>query len=440
MTQQTATIGRTEQVSFPHLHINDVPAKIDTGADASSVWASGIVEHDGKVSFVLFDETSRFFTGERITSSEYTVVDVRNSFGRSERRYKVPISVVIAGKRIRGKFNLADRSRNRYPILIGNSTIRNKFLIDVGAERAGSKRAASRILILSSQANSPLANKLLQGVKQQAGKQTDIALGDYSNIVFKSVGPKLHVTDLISGREVTDFDLIYFRTYVKKAELAAAVAEYLQARRKLFVDREVATYHATSKLTQYVKLKLAGLPVPDFIFGSHNYLSSHYDEIVQSLGTPFILKDAEAEKGQNNHLVHSQAELIQFLAGNPEALYIAQRYVQNNGDLRVLVFDKSVALVMGRKAATGTHLNNTSAGGTAELLPVKQLDRAVTAMCIRAAAITNRQVAGVDIIFDESARKWYILEVNNSPQISSGKFVDEKIAEFGKFLVQYSKR
>jgi glutathione synthase/RimK-type ligase-like ATP-grasp enzyme len=152
-----------------------------------------------------------------------------------------------------------------------------------------------------------------------------------------------------------------------------------------------------------------------------------------------VLKDIYADKGKNNHLVSSRQEFDDILAAGQQIAYIAQQYIPNDGDLRVLVFDKKPALLMRRQATERSHLNNTSTGGTAALLPLDTIDTSTTAMVVRAAAVTNRQVAGVDIVIDSKTNKWYILEVNNSPQISSGVFVDEKIAAFGTFLKRYSK-
>ena len=56
------TIGSTEYIDvddFKH-----IPAKIDTGADSSSIWASHIeVSQDGVLHFQLFDKKSPFYTG-----------------------------------------------------------------------------------------------------------------------------------------------------------------------------------------------------------------------------------------------------------------------------------------------------------------------------------------------------------------------------------------
>ncbi len=112
--------------------ISNIPAKIDTGADSSSIWASDIVvTPDGNLEFALLGPESPFYTGQRISLKKYSVQRVRNSTGDITIRYRVKLPAVIAGKRIRANFTLYDRSRNNFPILLGRKTLKNRFLVDV---------------------------------------------------------------------------------------------------------------------------------------------------------------------------------------------------------------------------------------------------------------------------------------------------------------------
>lgn len=112
--------------------IENVPAKIDTGATRSSIWASNIdMLPDGTLEFTLFAPQSPYYTGERLHTKHYTVLPVRNSTGQESLRYIVQLSVVLKKRRIKVSFSLADRSRNEFPVLIGRRTLKNKFYVDV---------------------------------------------------------------------------------------------------------------------------------------------------------------------------------------------------------------------------------------------------------------------------------------------------------------------
>lgn len=140
MQSSKTTIGRNVYVEIVG-HAKQVPAKIDTGADSSSIWASGVcVLPNGKLHFTLFDESSSFYSAKPIETSKYSVATVRSSSGHEEIRYRTALSIRIKGKRIKATFNLSDRSSNHFPILIGRKLLNNKFLVDVTLADDTSKR------------------------------------------------------------------------------------------------------------------------------------------------------------------------------------------------------------------------------------------------------------------------------------------------------------
>lgn len=125
------TIGIVEYVTIGD-HAVNVPAKIDTGADSSSVWATDInVSKDGKLRFCLFGPGSEFYDGKLFTRTDFSVSKVKNSTGQSEVRYRTHFTVSVGGRRIKALFNLSDRSNNTYKVLIGRRTISGKFIVDV---------------------------------------------------------------------------------------------------------------------------------------------------------------------------------------------------------------------------------------------------------------------------------------------------------------------
>jgi len=131
MESSKVTIGRNVRVDLIG-HAEQVPAKVDTGADSSSVWASKVtILSNGMLQFVLFDINSPYYDGKVIQTEKYTVATVRSATGHEEIRYRTILSLRVNGKRIKAVFNLSDRSRNRFPVLIGRRTLSNKFIVDV---------------------------------------------------------------------------------------------------------------------------------------------------------------------------------------------------------------------------------------------------------------------------------------------------------------------
>ena len=112
--------------------IKGIPAKIDTGADTSAIWASDIkMESNGLLSFVLLNKNIPLYSGERITTDHYTAKSIRSSHGDKQIRYQVKLDITLKGQSFKTTFTLANRSNNHFPVLIGRRTIKNRFLVDV---------------------------------------------------------------------------------------------------------------------------------------------------------------------------------------------------------------------------------------------------------------------------------------------------------------------
>jgi hypothetical protein len=150
-------VGRAERVAFPTLGLKKIPAKIDTGADSSSIWCSSINIVDGELQCIFFAPGSEYYTGETVAfkKGDIDLTRIASSFGHSELRYKVKIPMEIKSRIIKATFTLTDRSTKLYPVLIGRSTLQGKFLVDVsrgtplheeeGARKKRLKREMKRI-------------------------------------------------------------------------------------------------------------------------------------------------------------------------------------------------------------------------------------------------------------------------------------------------------
>lgn len=139
-------IGRNIPIDFVG-HAQNVPAKTDTGADSSSVWASGVhMTPEGVLSFMLFGEGSPFFDSKRIETKQYKAAMVRTASGHEQLRYKVLVRVVLCGRRMRIWMNLSDRSRQDFPVLIGRRTLSGKFLVDVSTSYYHEREKTTKIL------------------------------------------------------------------------------------------------------------------------------------------------------------------------------------------------------------------------------------------------------------------------------------------------------
>lgn len=127
-------VGSTEFVTIEG--ISNIPAKIDTGADSSSVWVSDLdVSKDGVLSFVLFSQNSSLYSGERIERKDFSVAVVRSSNGHEQVRYRTKLTLELGGKTLDTTFTLASREKNHFPVLVGRKTLNHGFLVDVSIRK-----------------------------------------------------------------------------------------------------------------------------------------------------------------------------------------------------------------------------------------------------------------------------------------------------------------
>lgn len=128
-----AILGWVEQVAILDAAIT-LPAKIDTGADNSSINASAInyITRNGAdwVRFTLKDSTGTQTTLERPLVRRG---QIKRKEGGFIERPVITMSLCLAGQRVDTEVNLADRNHFNYPMLVGRSLLSRRFLVD--AER-----------------------------------------------------------------------------------------------------------------------------------------------------------------------------------------------------------------------------------------------------------------------------------------------------------------
>lgn len=427
-------IGITQKVKLPGYYPGYITAKIDTGAHDSSIWASSIIEKDGLLSFVLFAPKSKFYTGEIIATNKYSTVLIRNSFGYEEKRYKVGLKLKIANKIYNTSFNLADRSRNNYVILIGKQFLKSRFLVDVAKRNTVSRKIKSDILpivILTSRTDS--ATKDFFNIVAEKSK-SEIILERYKKLNFEVDQNNCPRISLPDGRDLADVGLVYFKAYNLYPEHALAIAKYLQFNKVPFIDKELVESVSRSKLSELFILANNGISVPQtkVITGFKNL--PFYAELANSFGAKFVIKDAFADRGKNNFLVidsDSYAKVLDCLNGS--SIFIIQKFIENDGFLRILLMGGEAVQIVKRESVAHrnplkAHLNKPCGGINAYELDIVSFDTDVMTLARHAASIMRRDVAGVDIIQDKNSKKWYVLEVNYNPEVVSGVYASKRAA------------
>jgi len=213
-----------------------------------------------------------------------------------------------------------------------------------------------------------------------------------------------------------DFSLIFFRTVKHNMERVNLIVDYIDSQ-VLVVDRinKGGVYRAT-KAFQYRRLLSNDLPVTPFIYGSLDLLC----ERANLLGFPLVIKRSEGSQGRQVYLVKDKWSLRKFYQSYQKyedrsgKYYLAQKFIDNDGDYRILVLGNQVLGVMKRERVDKNEFrNNVSLGG---MIQKAVLPNSMLLMAIKAASVCEIEVAGVDIILDKENGRPFILEVNRSPQ------------------------
>jgi glutathione synthase/RimK-type ligase-like ATP-grasp enzyme len=263
----------------------------------------------------------------------------------------------------------------------------------------------------------------------------------YSSLFFgfdnDAVQP-IVVKNLAQVRDLSDYDGVYINNYLNTYELAATVAICCQVLGVPFIDREFEHAPSLSKLTAYARLVASGVRIPKTVAGTKAALlqaAEHYPDDL----FPAVLKRADADRGLDNFKVVSQAEVADCLAAHDErSLWILQQYIDNDGFYRVSFYNQQPAFCIFRSLAgradnnaQKAHIFKPQGGANASLIELATVPAEIIDECQRAINALNRQVAGVDCLFDPITKRVYILEVNYNPQlVTIETFKDVRVNAF----------
>lgn len=127
--------GWIERVTLPE-HGIELEAKLDTGADTSSIDARDIERfRKGGVSYARFLVPGGSGGGARIEAPVVRRATIKRAGGESDRRLVVKLRLCLAGQTVEAEVTLADRSQMSVPMLIGRNVLAGRLLVDSEAER-----------------------------------------------------------------------------------------------------------------------------------------------------------------------------------------------------------------------------------------------------------------------------------------------------------------
>ena len=264
-----------------------------------------------------------------------------------------------------------------------------------------------------------------ESLQQQTSEPFDYT--GYSSMLFRldnDAPQSIVVKNLAQARDLTEYNGVYINNYLNTYELAASVAICCQALDVPYVDKEFEHAPSLSKLTAYTRLVAAGVRIPKTVAGSKAALLRGADQYPDNL-FPAVLKRADADRGIDNLKLTSKAEVAECLhLHDDRSIWILQEYIDNNGFYRVSFYNQKPVFCIFRaleeradKNVQKAHMSKPKGGANASLIELAEVPHEIIEECQRAINALNRQIGGVDCLFDPLTKRVYILEVNYNPQL-----------------------
>lgn len=133
---ELTTIGWRERISLPDFGLSRIRAKIDTGAQTSSLHASRprfTQQDDGE--WITFELYPRRRSRKDSVHVSAKVVDrrwVRSSNGQREFRPVISTKLELGDEEWEVEFTLTNRDKMSYRMILGRSALRGRFIVDSG--------------------------------------------------------------------------------------------------------------------------------------------------------------------------------------------------------------------------------------------------------------------------------------------------------------------
>lgn len=136
-------IGWREWVGLPDFGIENIKAKVDSGARSSSLHAFDIESFTkGEEEWVRFKVHPVQRRSNSVVELEAKLLDsrpVRSSSGKADVRPVIETNITLLGVTWPVELTLANRDQMGFRMLLGRQAFRNRFLLDAGKSYFGGK-------------------------------------------------------------------------------------------------------------------------------------------------------------------------------------------------------------------------------------------------------------------------------------------------------------
>ena len=148
---ELAVIGWREWIKLPDLGVDNIKAKVDSGARSSSIHAVNVETFDRNgeqwVRFRIHPIQRSKKDAIDIEAKVLEFRSVKSSNGVAKIRPVILTKITLLGKVFEVELTLASRDNMGFRMLLGREAFREHFLVDGGRSYYGGKPEKSKILI-----------------------------------------------------------------------------------------------------------------------------------------------------------------------------------------------------------------------------------------------------------------------------------------------------
>jgi glutathione synthase/RimK-type ligase-like ATP-grasp enzyme len=266
--------------------------------------------------------------------------------------------------------------------------------------------------------------------------KAEVANSSLTDLIFQISGGQPRIFDKANQCDISQYDIVIFRNthILYKMDLFIAVSYYLRHFERKVIGDISLSGALVGKISQMILFALNGIAVPDTIMSIG--ADGHKDIAQSGIGQPFIFKANAGIKGLDNYLLDDYSESQKIAEASGGDVFLAQKYIKNDGDWRVLCVGQQPPLFIKRSSSGQSHLNNTSRGATAEIIEPNKMPAEVRRLARQIRRLVKTEIIGIDLIQDLATGQWAVLEVNTTPALYSGAFLGQKTRLLENFLDQ----
>ncbi len=263
-------------------------------------------------------------------------------------------------------------------------------------------------------------------LKEAFSPSTNVSVGFWNDLLYYYNGEKEHTLFLSQEerlKNIREFNTIFLRAYIplepdirniliRESQRSGITLVGTVPDPNTAIENKADTMHFCNTTLDML--------FPQTFFANHRVILRHFDYIAETLGYPFVCKPNSLRKGEGVTKINSKEEFIAYRetllasVGKKKASYfLCQKFIENNGDYRVLVIGNKTYTMKRTAQTEGEFRHNFSLGGTVAPATIPE---DIEEQSIRATSAMRQDFSGVDYI--ENNGQFICLEVNKAPGLS----------------------